>query len=122
MRCTAELKQLLRASAPDLVDDVAIVVSELVTNAVQAGARDVAVKLDAHHSFVRIAVQDEAGGAPVPQAGTSTDEHGRGLSIVAHLTSGWTATPTPHGKEISAELSVVPTLTGEVFHCDLGPA
>ncbi|MBP0455704.1 ATP-binding protein [Kitasatospora sp. RG8] len=73
----------------DTTEQALLVVSELVTNAVEHALPPVALHLDHHAagSALRIEVDD---GGPAPRDGTWTssctpDEHGRGSGIVARL-------------------------------------
>jgi anti-sigma regulatory factor (Ser/Thr protein kinase) len=101
-----------RIWAQPAIDDVGLVVSELVTNAVNAGARTVAVDLAVHRGYVRLAVADDAAGRPVPQSPSTRETGGRGLHIVDQLSRGWGYIPTPGGKEVWAEVAVDPKATG----------
>ncbi|MFJ2906224.1 ATP-binding protein [Streptomyces sp. NPDC087212] len=67
-----------------IADDAALVVSELVTNAiVHSGGQRVTVALSLRDGFLRIDVHD---GVPnshaLPRAPCDADEHGRGLVLV----------------------------------------
>ena len=93
------------ASAP-VQDAAALIVSELVTNAVNAGSRELDVTLAAHRDHLRIAVRDDAPGRPEPRSAAPTDSHGRGLEIVAALSHRWGVDPSPDGKQVWAVLSV----------------
>jgi len=70
--------------------DVALVVSELVNNAVVHGYGDIAVKLQLDGDVLRGEVTDEGGGFEHDvRARGVRDISGRGLLIVETLTSGW---------------------------------
>lgn len=88
----------------ETLDDAALVVSELVTNALQAGSSAVTVDLAVDGARLRISVTDDAPGMPrVVRAGPD-DQRGRGLPIVAELCRVWGVTPLPGGKQVWAEL------------------
>lgn len=90
--------------ACETLDDAALVVSELVTNALQAGSSAVTVGLAVDGPRLRISVTDDAPGLPrVVHAGPH-DQRGRGLPIVAELCRVWGVTPLPRGKQVWAEL------------------
>lgn len=99
-------EQLARLPA-DTSDVAALLVSELATNAVLygAGGFEVAVERDAGH--VRIAVSDFGAGQPVLQQPRVTDEHGRGLQLVAALSASWGIRERAHriGKTVWFELA-----------------
>lgn len=106
-----------------LVDDAELVVSELVTNAVQAagvvdlgangsdpgGLASIDVRLLLFGASIVIQVRDGDPTPPVPQQATGADEGGRGLSIVAALATSWDWFPSPPGgKVVAAELPIPP--------------
>ena len=92
---------------PDTREDLLLVVSELVTNAVVHGAEPIGSRWCARAERVRVEVTDGAAGAsphgnPRPPANAET---GRGLSVVTRLAVawGWRASPGS-GKTVWAEL------------------
>jgi anti-sigma regulatory factor (Ser/Thr protein kinase) len=88
----------------DLLDDTRLVVSELVTNAVNAGSADVRVTVEVHRAHVRIAVDDHAPGRQHRRWAGPEGDHGRGLTIVAKLSRDWGVEYAEHGKQVWAEL------------------
>lgn len=74
-------------------DDLMLVVTELITNAVEHSVQDVSVTVTIHPHSIAVAVQDQASELPVPQPHNPRAERGRGLELVAALTTdwGWTA-------------------------------
>ncbi|MEU3947942.1 ATP-binding protein [Streptomyces sp. NPDC029526] len=90
----------------DLAEDAALVVSELVANAVRharKGTLRVVVERPGA-DLVRIGVVDFSREHPVPRAHGPEDESGRGLVLVAHLAEDWGTDPLPWGKRVWAEL------------------
>jgi anti-sigma regulatory factor (Ser/Thr protein kinase) len=92
---------------PDTREDLLLVVSELVTNAVVHGAEPIRVTMVRAPERVRVEVTDGAGeasphGNPRPPTNAET---GRGLSVVTRLAVawGWRASPGS-GKTVWAEL------------------
>ena len=92
---------------PATREDLLLVVSELVTNAVVHGAEPIRVTMVRSRGRIRIEVTDGAAGAsphgnPRPPANAET---GRGLSVVTRLAVawGWRAAPGA-GKTVWAEL------------------
>src|SRR5579864_8302182 len=81
---------LVTSSLDPVALDVALVVaSELVTNAYRhgEGVIDVTVKLDP--TCLRLSVSDSGAVFVVPEHGTMADEGGRGLQVVAGLSTRW---------------------------------
>ena len=89
----------------DLLDDAALVVSELVTNAVTHASSACAVVVNRSGSGVRIEVRDEGQGTPDPQPPSSTAEGGRGLMIVSALAKAWGIDTAPPTKSVWVELA-----------------
>ncbi|MFH8987480.1 ATP-binding protein [Streptomyces sp. NPDC017940] len=92
----------------DACDIAALVVSELVTNAiVHTGSRTVVCEICTGADTVRIAVRDEGHGAGVPRpAGPRgpDEEHGRGLLLVSAVSSAWGVQDFGSGLSVWAEL------------------
>ncbi|WP_375498650.1 ATP-binding protein [uncultured Jatrophihabitans sp.] len=111
----AELKLILTSDVHDnVVHDVLVVLSELVTNAVRAGSDTVTVTMDLHRDVLRLAVIDRAEGWPTVQTADATQDHGRGLAIVNMLTAAWGvkyARPGWLGKTVWAEIALQDELT-----------
>ncbi len=84
------------------VDDVVLVTSELVTNAVKAGGTTLEVELRSTPQRVELVVTDDGAGWPAPADATETDTTGRGLRIVDHLTHSWKAARRARGKAVTA--------------------
>ena len=79
----------LREVPAAVVEDVELVVSELVTNALLHGASPVVLRLSAVGDRVRVEVEDGGRELPVRMRDNSEAMTGRGLSLVARLSSGW---------------------------------
>ncbi|WP_409237593.1 ATP-binding protein [Streptomyces sp. PA5.6] len=76
----------------DACDAAALVLSELVTNAVvHTASRRIICELCADSEKLRIAVRDEGcgSGMPRPVHRGADDEHGRGLLLVDAVSSAW---------------------------------
>lgn len=79
-------------------DDVILVTSELVTNAlVHAAGERIACRLHRTADRVRIEVEDQDGGPGLPVVGRPgpDEQHGRGLFLVEALSSDWGVTAVP---------------------------
>jgi serine phosphatase RsbU (regulator of sigma subunit)/CHASE1-domain containing sensor protein/anti-sigma regulatory factor (Ser/Thr protein kinase) len=87
-------------------DDVALITSELVTNAALHGTGDVVVRVERGVGHVRIAVFDDAPQQPSRQHPAPTSETGRGLGIVEMIASGWGVTEDGTGKWVWADVRV----------------
>jgi anti-sigma regulatory factor (Ser/Thr protein kinase) len=77
---------------PDKSDeraDVALVVTELLTNASRAARRNVRLELTIHRKWVRLAVTDDGDGSPQVRTAALSDTSGRGLSIVESIAQEW---------------------------------
>lgn len=92
----------------DTCDTAALVISELVTNAiVHTASSRVVCELHDHDDTVRIAVRDEgcAPGDPRPAAQRGEAEHGRGLLLVDAVCQAWGAQEHGPGLLVWADLS-----------------
>ncbi|MEU6813981.1 ATP-binding protein [Streptomyces sp. NPDC046860] len=73
-----------------LFEDVAVVVSELVTNAVEYGrGAAVGLRLRCHDGELRVEVRDNNPAPAILRTPTDDDESGRGLWLVAVLARDW---------------------------------
>ncbi|MDQ1044586.1 hypothetical protein QFZ76_002822 [Streptomyces sp. V4I2] len=109
----AQARRLARARlthwsvGEDTCDSAALVVSELVTNAIMhTASRRVVCELHEGDDLVRIAVRDEgcAPGEPHPSPQRPEEEHGRGLLLVDALCHSWGAHEHGPGLLVWAEL------------------
>ncbi|MQY09455.1 ATP-binding protein [Actinomadura macrotermitis] len=98
-----------------LGDDVAVVVSELVTNAVRHGRRElpgssggpVQLVLLAHPRRLVVTVTDPGLRTPEPAAPEALDDGGRGLLVVGALADSWGWAPlASSGKAVWAAFDV----------------
>jgi anti-sigma regulatory factor (Ser/Thr protein kinase) len=83
-----------------LVADAALATTELVTNALVHGRPPIELRLRLESTDVLVEVRDRATYQPRKLRPDETDEHGRGLQIVAALASRWGTRPTEHGKTV----------------------
>ncbi|MFD0023105.1 ATP-binding protein [Streptomyces sp. NPDC058382] len=97
---------------PNHVGEVALLVSELATNALLHGCmrgRLFRVHLILTAAILRIEVSDPRGERlPAPREADSDDCYGRGLLIVAQLADRWGIEPRTVGKTVFAELILRP--------------
>lgn len=87
------------------VEDVALVASELVTNAVRAGAATIDLVITVTTRRVELTVEDDAGGWPVVLHVDDEAVNGRGLDMVQQLSDRLTVTPLAAGKRVTASWS-----------------
>ncbi|MET9444894.1 ATP-binding protein [Streptomyces sp. NPDC006610] len=107
----------------DTCDTAALVVSELVTNAIMHTASAVVVcELHDGDEVVRVAVGDEgcAPGEPRPTPERAEEEHGRGLLLVDALAHAWGAQENGPGLLVWAELPRRAAPADNAPHADLG--
>lgn len=86
-------------------DTVALLVSEVATNALVHGAGEVRVRVLPQPPGVRVEVADGSGTLPQRRRATAVDEGGRGIALVEALSSAWGAEATAEGKTVWFELA-----------------
>jgi len=95
---------------PNLLYPARLVVSELVTNAVEHAGADITVVVSRRGTGLHLAVADGDPRLPrlrtpaAPQPGQPLDESGRGLRIVHATATVWGAMPTADGKVVWATI------------------
>ncbi|MFD5817551.1 SpoIIE family protein phosphatase [Streptomyces sp. NPDC127038] len=93
---------------PDLADNTALIVSELVTNAVRYAEGPIRLRLILGDTLT-CEVADDSSTAPHLRRALDMDEHGRGLFITAQLTRRWGVRGVSRGKAIWAEQDLTPS-------------
>lgn len=71
------------------VDDLLVVTSELVTNAVLHGRGPIELRVAMERDVAEVTVTDNGGGHPRLRPSEHTAEHGRGLVLVDALVEDW---------------------------------
>ncbi|GAA2497344.1 hypothetical protein GCM10010406_37240 [Streptomyces thermolineatus] len=85
--------------------DVVLVVSELVTNALRHAGRAVEMRLSWDGPLLVVEVDDSGEGLPVRGDGDVRVPGGHGLVMVDRITRSWSVRRAPHGgKTVRAEL------------------
>jgi anti-sigma regulatory factor (Ser/Thr protein kinase) len=91
-------------------DDISLLVTELVTNAVRHGSsagRPIRLGLRRWDGRVRVEVVDHGRGfTPPPSAPSNGDAHGWGLHLVNQIADAWGVRPTQKGTCVWFELPV----------------
>ena len=85
-----------------LGDDIVLIVSELVTNSVRAGAASIDVQVYADGDRVEVRVTDDAPGWPTARDAATDALDGRGLAIIEQLVDSWTTRAHAQGKTVTA--------------------
>ncbi|MEV5435555.1 ATP-binding protein [Streptomyces sp. NPDC052682] len=100
----------LRGWALDSVGDLtALLVSELVTNALRHATGPIGVRLvrpSAPHGVLLVEVSDTLPDPPRERLARPEDESGRGLQLVATASNRWGTRPGADGKTVWFELAV----------------
>ncbi|MEU8122086.1 SpoIIE family protein phosphatase [Spirillospora sp. NPDC049024] len=91
----------------DLADTARLLVSELVTNALVHGAGSVGLRLIKGRTLL-CEVHDDGADMPHLRHTDATDESGRGLQLVGHLSTRWGTHRTEGGKVVWFEQRVPP--------------
>jgi PAS domain S-box-containing protein len=90
----------------EVMHDVVLMASELVTNAMVHGRSPIDLLLRSNGSQIILEVQDRGAYRPRRIHPTSDDERGRGLHIVAQLADQWGSRSTANGKSVWATRSL----------------
>jgi anti-sigma regulatory factor (Ser/Thr protein kinase) len=92
---------------PTWIDDLGLVVSELVGNAVRHAGSTRALGLDVHGNRITVSVTDGSAALPVPRNSDELAEDGRGFAIIDTLCDLWGVERHPRGKRVWAQLRPV---------------
>jgi anti-sigma regulatory factor (Ser/Thr protein kinase) len=91
---------------PDVLDTVALLVTELVTNAILHARTPMQLELVAHPDHIRLCVEDASPQHPQVRHYDSAAVTGRGLALVEQLATSWGVEPTPSGKAVWCEIAI----------------
>ena len=87
-----------------LSDDVALVVSEMVTNAVRHAEPPVSLEVEATDDEIVVAVRDGSPDGPSPREVSEDEEGGRGMMLVQNLAAEHGVRRQPPGKTVWARI------------------
>jgi len=91
----------------DSADTVALLVSEMATNAVlHAYGPEIRVRVLDRGLRLRVEVSDGSAALPVPRDASARAENGRGLALVEALAAGWGTDLSPGGKTVWFEVGI----------------
>lgn len=102
---TLAVQRAAEAGWSDLADDLALVTSELVTNALLHGGGCRGIELIDIGKGMRIEVRDHTSVPPVFGQASEASLTGRGVRLVAGLAARWGVDPEPGGKVVWAEVT-----------------
>jgi hypothetical protein len=91
--------------SPDRLDDLRLLTSEVVTNALRHTGGACAVCVRWTGTRVRVEVTDHDPTLPQPANGGLDEESGKGLTLVAALSVAWGAKPSVAGKTVWFEIA-----------------
>lgn len=89
---------------PELVDDIRLLTSELVTNVIVHARSNVALGVRCHDRSVRVEVGDRSPAPPTSHQAGPEDPAGRGMTLVETIASGWGVEERVDGKTVWFEL------------------
>jgi anti-sigma regulatory factor (Ser/Thr protein kinase) len=95
----------------ELTETAVLLVSELVTNAIQhasAGGSAIVLRLETAGDWLRIEVHDPDPCEPAPRLLAGLEESGFGLVLVDAMADKWGVRQTVNGKAVWAELDTQP--------------
>ncbi|MFD3884015.1 ATP-binding protein [Streptomyces microflavus] len=124
IRIRHDVRAALRAWGLDeLADDMALMASELVGNALRyAASSGVGVLLKVQGGFVLLEVTDAADQEPAVHAASAVDENGRGVFLVDALAEAWGSRPRSGGGKVVWARRAVPVRVRPGFWCELTAA
>ncbi|MFC7533754.1 ATP-binding protein [Actinoplanes sp. GCM10030250] len=91
---------------PDWLDVAAVVVSELVTNAVRHGGGCLALHVEAHDGQVVVWVADRS--PAMPRRRDPDGMGGRGIALIEAMSLGWSVHDHQGGKRVRVDLLPCP--------------
>ena len=92
-------------ASDEACDAVALLVSEVATNALVHGTGNVQVQVSAAGGVLRVEVTDDSPELPRPRAAGLLEEGGRGLALVASMAKNWGVRREGGGKVVWFEVA-----------------
>ncbi|MEP7060289.1 MAG: MEDS domain-containing protein [Actinomycetota bacterium] len=89
----------------DLIEDAALLITELTANVVVHARSDLTIAISRRDAVVRIAVHDESLISPLPRGLVPTSLSGRGLVLVEAMAVAWGSEVVGEGKTVWVELA-----------------
>jgi len=106
-RARALTREQLGTTYPsDTLETVALLVTELVTNAILHARTPLQLTLETRPGLVRICVEDQSSEQPALRHYESDAVTGRGLALVEQLAASWGVETTASGKAVWCEVPV----------------
>jgi PAS domain S-box-containing protein len=105
-------RQLNQWGLQNMAETTELIVSELITNAIQHGTGPVGLRLIRDEVLI-CEVSDTSNSYPRLRHPNTTNENGRGILLVAQLSRRWGTRHTPDGKLIWAEQRLSPSPSGQ---------
>jgi anti-sigma regulatory factor (Ser/Thr protein kinase) len=94
------------ACSDDTLETIALLVTELVTNAILHARTPLLLTVEPRPGYVRISVEDESNDQPTVRRYESDAVTGRGLALVEQLASSWGVEKTATGKAVWCEVAL----------------
>ena len=99
-------REHVAACPPEVIDTVALLVTELVTNAILHARTKLHLEIDVMPTRIRLRVKDGCPQVPVVRHYGAEDVTGRGLALVELLATDWGIEETPDGKAVWCEIVI----------------
>jgi anti-sigma regulatory factor (Ser/Thr protein kinase) len=101
---TLTRERLEASCSTDAIETIALLVTELVTNAILHARTPLLLTLESRPDHVRICVEDASNEQPALRRYDPDAVTGRGLALVEQLASSWGVDNTPAGKVVWCEV------------------
>jgi anti-sigma regulatory factor (Ser/Thr protein kinase) len=92
--------------SPEALDTVALLVTELVTNAILHARTPLQLVIETRPDHIRVCVEDASPQTPEVRNYATDAVTGRGLALVEQLATSWGVDRTPTGKSVWCEIAI----------------